>query len=139
MQDAIAKGLVLALATAPFIAACGGGGGSPTAASASQCSGSSCGTQGPPTSTPVSPLCPTEAEIAQNTYLGGAGSGEIASLRIDATSMTYTLKWLESPVPLAAGQVTPTRGRHHDHRLRHPSHRSGERGAEPLRVRAPAR
>lgn len=109
MQDAIARGLVLALATAPFIAACGGGGGSPTAASASQCSGSSCGTQGPPTSTPVAPLCPTEAEIAQSTYLGGAGSGEIASLKIDPASMTYTLKWLESPVPLAAGQVTPTR------------------------------
>jgi hypothetical protein len=45
----------------------------------------------------------------KSTYLGGAGSGEIVSVNIDAVAMTYTLKWLESPIPLKTGTVTPTR------------------------------
>ncbi|MDW9225986.1 hypothetical protein C7S15_0523 [Burkholderia cepacia] len=45
----------------------------------------------------------------KSTYLGGAGSGEIVSVNIDAVAMTYTLKWLESPIPLATGTVTPSR------------------------------
>ncbi|WP_181321987.1 DUF2957 domain-containing protein [Trinickia symbiotica] len=103
-------GLLLAVASAPLWSACGGGGGdgAPTA-SASQCSGAACGTQGAPTSAPTASLCPTAAAISSNTYLGGAGSGEIVSLRIDATAMTYTLKWLQSPIPLQAGTVMPTR------------------------------
>jgi hypothetical protein len=30
-------------------------------------------------------------------------------VNIDATAMTYTLKWLESPIPLRTSEVTPTR------------------------------
>ncbi|HEY3539448.1 MAG TPA: DUF2957 domain-containing protein [Trinickia sp.] len=110
MQTAISRGLLSVLVSIPLVSACSGG--SSTSAStsgASQCSGASCGIQGAPTSAAIQPLCPTEASIAQNTYLGGAGSGEIVSLKIDPTSMSYTLKWLESPIPLTAGQVTPTR------------------------------
>ncbi|WP_230938507.1 DUF2957 domain-containing protein [Burkholderia multivorans] len=54
-------------------------------------------------------LCPANADIVKSTYLGGAGSGEIVSVNIDAVAMTYTLKWLESPIPLKTGTVTPSR------------------------------
>ncbi|WP_179405453.1 DUF2957 domain-containing protein [Burkholderia guangdongensis] len=112
MSHALSKGMATAFALAPFLVACGGGdgGGAPSPINAPQCSGSSCGTQGPPVSQPVNgSLCPADADIVKSTYLGGAGSGEIASVNIDAVAMTYTLKWYESPIPLAVGNVTPTR------------------------------
>ncbi len=111
MSDAFSKGVAMAIAVAPLFAACsGGGGGTPAPIAVPQCSGSSCGVQGPPSSTAANTsLCPADANIGSSTYLGGAGGGEIVSLNINATTMTYTLKWLESPVPLATGTVTPTR------------------------------
>jgi hypothetical protein len=111
MSHALSKGVATAFAIAPFLIACGGGdGGSPAPIEAPQCSGSSCGTQGPPPSQPINgALCPADADIVKSTYLGGAGSGEIVSVNIDAVAMTYTLKWLESPIPLATGTVTPSR------------------------------
>ena len=102
--------MATAFAIAPFLVACGGDGGAPAPINAPQCSGSSCGTQGPPPSQPINgALCPANADIVKSTYLGGAGSGEIVSVNIDAVAMTYTLKWLESPIPLATGTVTPSR------------------------------
>ncbi|WP_322066928.1 DUF2957 domain-containing protein [Burkholderia ubonensis] len=111
MSHTLSKGVATAFAIAPLLVACGGGGsGAPAPIEAPQCSGSSCGTQGPPASQPVNgSLCPANADIVKSTYLGGAGSGEIVSVNIDAVAMTYTLKWLESPIPLATGTVTPTR------------------------------
>jgi len=111
MSHALSKGVATAFAIAPFLIACGGGdGGAPAPIEAPQCSGSSCGTQGPPPSQPINgALCPADADIVKSTYLGGAGSGEIVSVNIDAVAMTYTLKWLESPIPLATGTVTPSR------------------------------
>jgi len=111
MSHALSKGVATAFAITPFLIACGGGdGGSPAPINSPQCSGSSCGTQGPPPSQPVNgTLCPANADIVKSTYLGGAGSGEIVSVNIDAVAMTYTLKWLESPIPLATGTVTPNR------------------------------
>ncbi|AOK22103.1 DUF2957 domain-containing protein [Burkholderia ubonensis] len=111
MSHTLSKGVATAFAIAPLLVACGGGdSGAPAPIEAPQCSGSSCGTQGPPASQPVNgSLCPADADIVKSTYLGGAGSGEIVSVNIDAVAMTYTLKWLESPIPLATGTVTPTR------------------------------
>lgn len=111
MSHALSKGVATAFAIAPLLVACGGGdSGTPAPIEAPQCSGSSCGTQGPPSSQPVNgALCPANADIVKSTYLGGAGSGEIVSVNIDAVAMTYTLKWLESPIPLKTGTVTPTR------------------------------
>ncbi|WP_175999145.1 DUF2957 domain-containing protein [Burkholderia stabilis] len=112
MSHALSKGVATAFAIAPFLVACGGGdsGGAPAPINAPQCSGSSCGTQGPPPSQPINgSLCPADADIVKSTYLGGAGSGEIVSVNIDAVAMTYTLKWLESPIPLVTGTVTPSR------------------------------
>jgi len=111
MADAIIRGLAVAIATTPFLIACGGGkSDNPGPINAPQCSGSSCGVQGPPASSSTSAaLCPATADIVKSTFLGGAGSGEVVQLNINATAMTYTLKWLESPIPLRTGTVTPTR------------------------------
>ncbi|MCP2086446.1 UNVERIFIED_ORG: hypothetical protein J2Y81_002463 [Paraburkholderia sediminicola] len=111
MSHAITRGLAMAIATAPLLIACGGGkADNPGPINAPQCSGSSCGVQGPPTSNAgTTALCPATADIVKTTFLGGAGSGEVVQVNIDATAMTYTLKWLESPIPLRTGQVTPTR------------------------------
>jgi hypothetical protein len=111
MPQAIIRGLAMAIATAPFLVACGGGkADNPGPINSTQCSGASCGVQGPPaTGAAAAPLCPATADIVNSTYLGGAGSGEVVQLNIDATAMTYTLKWLESPIPLRTGQVLPTR------------------------------
>lgn len=110
MWDAINRGLALALITAPLLIACGGGNASsPGAIDAPQCSGSSCPAQGAPASGTVASLCPATADIGNTTYLGGAGSGEVVSLNINATAMTYTLTWLESPIPLTTGTVSPSR------------------------------
>jgi hypothetical protein len=112
-MSAISRGLACAIASAPFLIACGGGNaGNPGSISTNQCSGASCGVQGPPASTAGdTSLCPADADIVKSTYLGGAGSGEVVSLNIDAVKMTYTLKFLESPVPLAAGEVNSTDSR----------------------------
>ncbi|MGF6752641.1 DUF2957 domain-containing protein [Paraburkholderia sp. GAS42] len=111
MSHAIYKGVALAMITAPLLAACGGGkADDPGAINSAQCAGASCGVQGPPTQgAGPAPLCPADADIVKSTYLGGAGSGEVVQLNIDATAMTYSLKFLESPVPTSAGQVTTTR------------------------------
>jgi len=111
MSHAIIRGLAMAIATAPFLIACGGGkADNPGAINSPQCSGASCGVQGPPSSNAGTPtLCPASADIVKTTFLGGAGSGEVVQLNIDATAMTYTLKWLESPIPLRTGSVSPTR------------------------------
>ena len=110
MSYAIIRGIVLAILTACLEVGCGGGNASnPAAINTPQCSGSSCPTQGPPPQGTVASLCPATADIGNTTYLGGAGSGEVVSLNINATAMTYTLSWLESPIPLATGTVSPTR------------------------------
>src|ERR1700754_1175809 len=110
MSHAFSRGLASALAAVPFLLACGGNSGTPGAINSAQCSGPNCPVQGPPPSTPAAnALCPATADIAKNTYLGGAGSGEVVSLNIDATAMTYKLTWLQSPIPVAAHVVQPTR------------------------------
>jgi Protein of unknown function (DUF2957) len=110
MRYAISKGIALALATSPLFLGCGGNASDPGPINAPQCSGATCGSQGAPgIGAGAAPLCPANADIVKSTYLGGAGSGEVLSVNIDAVNMTYTLKWLESPVPLAAGEVNVTR------------------------------
>ena len=92
MSHAITRGLAMAIATAPLLIACGGGkADNPGPINAPQCSGSSCGVQGPPTSNAgTTALCPATADIVKTTFLGGAGSGEVVQVNIDATAMTYT-------------------------------------------------
>jgi hypothetical protein len=110
MLDKI-RGVALAMVASPLLLACGGGTASdPGPISPAQCSGSTCANQGPPSSaSAATALCPTDAQIAANTYLGGAGSGEVVSLNINPTTMTYKLTWLASPIPLASTSVQNTR------------------------------
>jgi hypothetical protein len=82
--------MVLALA-APMVAACGGGGGSD-------------GTP-PPV---VVRLCPASLDYS-TVFTGGAGSGEVVKLQLDTTKMTWQLTYVQSPVPVTTGTVTPTR------------------------------
>ncbi|WP_179405452.1 DUF2957 domain-containing protein [Burkholderia guangdongensis] len=83
--------LILAAAiTAPFLSACGGGGGDGS---------------GPLVE---APLCPSSLDYG-TVFTGGAGSGELAKLQIDTTKMTWQVTYVESPVPQTTGTVTPTR------------------------------
>ncbi|MCC8393111.1 DUF2957 domain-containing protein [Paraburkholderia sp. MMS20-SJTR3] len=111
MSHAMTRGLAMAIAAAPILIACGGGkAGDPSPVTPTQCSGVSCGPQGAPASSATTAtLCPATADIVKSKYLGGAGSGEVVQLNIDATAMTYTLKWLESPIPLTSASVSVTR------------------------------
>ncbi|WP_028226962.1 DUF2957 domain-containing protein [Paraburkholderia ferrariae] len=105
------RGVALAMVASPLLIACGGGNASdPGPISPAQCSGSTCTNQGAPSSaTPATALCPSDSDIAANTYLGGAGSGEVVSLNINPTNMTYKLTWLASPIPLQSSSVQNTR------------------------------
>ena len=129
---------------APMFVACGGGNADDAGvrSTSPQCSGASCGTQGAPAvGAGAAPLCPATADIVASTYLGGAGGGEIVSLNIDAVKMTYTLKWLESPIPLVTGTVNPTRkgttiaGRRDPPTSRH----AADSRTDALRIRPDAR
>lgn len=100
----------LVAAATSILAGCGGNASDPAPITPAQCSGSTCTNEGPPTSQPAATaLCPADADIAKNTYLGGSGSGEVVSLNIDPTAMTYSLTFLDSPIPLNASSVQVTR------------------------------
>lgn len=111
MLESMLRCVALAAAATPLLVACGGGNASdPAPITPAQCSGSSCANQGPPPSQPAATaLCPADADIAKNTYLGGAGSGEVVSLSIDPTKMTYSLTFLTSPIPVNSSSVQNTR------------------------------
>ncbi|WP_321881644.1 DUF2957 domain-containing protein [Paraburkholderia bannensis] len=111
MLESIVRCVALAAAATPLLVACGGGKSSdPGAITPTQCSGSTCTGQGAPSSaTAATALCPAAADIAANTYLGGAGSGEVVSLSIDPTKMTYSLTYLASPIPAQQSSVQNTR------------------------------
>ncbi|PCE27077.1 hypothetical protein BWP39_09835 [Paraburkholderia acidicola] len=105
--------LIPALIFIPALVACGGGdGNTPASISPAQCRAEDCGPHGAPEPLPTAkqePLCPTDQDIGRATYTGGAGSGEILTLKIDAIAMRYTLTWFESPIPVSAKATSPTR------------------------------
>jgi len=112
MLESLLRCVVLAAAATPLLVACGGGTASdPAPISPSQCSGSTCTNQGPPPSAAAATaLCPNDATIAGETFLGGAGSGEVVSLNVDPTKMTYSLTFLASPIPFSpSGKLQDTR------------------------------
>lgn|GEM_PF-146123 len=84
--------------------------GSPAAISVPQCSGSTCSGQGAPTSTPVAAkqLCPESLDDS-TTYTGGSGSGEYIKMQFNSATSQYQMTFVESAVPVSAGQVNQTR------------------------------
>ena len=91
--------LTLALA-APFLAACGGGGGGGGSTSGSGAPGGSAAA--------ADRLCP--ASLDYNTvFTGGGGDGELATMQIDTTKMTWQVTYVESAIPAKTGTVTPSR------------------------------
>ena len=90
-----ASRLALALVTTVSLAACGGGGDG----------------GGSPTATPAAAetrLCPASVDYS-TPYIGGTGSGELVSVQIDTTKMTWAVTFLDSSVPRTTGTVQPTR------------------------------
>lgn len=99
------------LALPVLLAACSGGkADDPAAISVPQCSGSSCPAGGQPPGTPVvaNKLCPDTLDFS-TTYTGGAGSGEYVKMKFDSATKTYQMTFVESAVPVSAGQVNTTR------------------------------
>src|SRR6266702_4614852 len=105
MSHAIIRGLAMAIATAPFLIACGGGkADNPGAINTPQCSGSSCGVQGPPaTGAQAAALCPVTAAVlhpptgtlptAEQTrcaFILGAGTGTAAGDGQPYTTQDFT-------------------------------------------------
>jgi hypothetical protein len=53
-------------------------------------------------------LCPTSLDYS-TVYTGGGGDGELVKLQLDTTKMTWQVTYVESPIPVTTGTVTPTR------------------------------
>ncbi|MEK7696321.1 MAG: DUF2957 domain-containing protein [Pseudomonadota bacterium] len=87
--------LALALVTTAALAGCGGGGDGDSAQTAV------------PAAVPAR-LCPASVDYS-TPYVGGTGSGELVSVQIDTTKMTWAVTFLDSSVPRITGTVQPTR------------------------------
>ena len=86
--------LALGLAAAAVVSACGGDAGEPQAPAGG--------------SRADAPLCP-DAISGATPFIGGTGSGELATLALDTTQMTWTVTLLDSSVPRTPGTVAPMR------------------------------
>ncbi|KWR74906.1 hypothetical protein RN01_30200 [Cupriavidus sp. SHE] len=87
--------MALALVTTAALAGCGGGGDGDSAQTAV------------PAAVPAR-LCPASVDYS-TPYVGGTGSGELVSVQIDTTKMTWAVTFLDSSVPRITGTVQPTR------------------------------
>ncbi|WP_175759003.1 DUF2957 domain-containing protein [Burkholderia ambifaria] len=67
-----------------------------------------CGGDGDPPPAPVVRLCPQSIDY-NTVFIGGSGSGELVTVQLDTTKMTYRMTYLASPVPTTTGTVQPTR------------------------------
>lgn len=84
--------LAAALAVPLLLSACGGGDEQPPAALAATEPG----------------LCPSTLDYS-TVYTGGGGDGELVKLQLDTTKKTWQITYVESPIPVTTGTVTPTR------------------------------
>jgi hypothetical protein len=103
IREAIMKWRInlLALSASAFLVlgGCGGGGGG---------SGSSGSTGTSGASTDANALCPSSLDYS-TVYTGGSGAGELVTVQLDTTAMTWKVTFLKSPVPAQTGTATPTR------------------------------
>ncbi|MBN3723500.1 DUF2957 domain-containing protein [Burkholderia sp. Ac-20379] len=84
--------LAAAFAVPLLLSACGGGDEQPPAALAATEPG----------------LCPSTLDYS-TVYTGGGGDGELVKLQLDTTKKTWQITYVESPIPVTTGTVTPTR------------------------------
>lgn len=73
----------------PILSACGGGTDTPQPVAAAR-------------------LCPESVDY-NTVFTGGSGAGELVQIQIDTAALTYRVTYLDSPVPVALGTVSPTR------------------------------
>jgi hypothetical protein len=68
-----------------------------------------CGGAGSEAPAPVEArLCPSSLDF-NTTFTGGGGDGELVKLQLDTTKLTWQVSYIESPIPVTPGTVTPTR------------------------------
>jgi hypothetical protein len=93
------RSILLAASAGACLCGCGGGGGGGDGASGSSAN----------STTPVAvTLCPTSLDYS-TVYTGGSGAGELVTVQLDTTAMTWKISYLKSPLPARAGTATPTR------------------------------
>jgi Protein of unknown function (DUF2957) len=92
------RSILLAASAGACLFGCGGGGGSDGGG------GSSANAATPLAVT----LCPTSLDYS-TVYTGGSGAGELVTVQLDTTAMTWKISYLKSPLPAQAGTATPTR------------------------------
>src|SRR5580698_1889239 len=92
------RSILLAASAGACLFGCGGGGGSDGGG------GSSANAAVPVAVT----LCPTSLDYS-TVYTGGSGAGELVTVQLDTTAMTWKISYLKSPLPAKAGTATPTR------------------------------
>lgn len=99
-----------ALAAALLTSGCGGSGTDeliPIAAAS--CTSNTCSNSGAMTQpSQRKALCPTSLDYS-TTFTGGSGSGEYIKVRFDTAKKQYQMTFIESAVPISAGQVNVTR------------------------------
>jgi Protein of unknown function (DUF2957) len=92
------RSILLAASAGACLFGCGGGGGSDGGG------GSSANAATPLAVT----LCPTSLDYS-TVYTGGSGAGELVTVQLDTSAMTWKISYLKSPLPAQAGTATPTR------------------------------
>ncbi len=93
------RSILLAASAGACLYGCGGGGGGSDGASGSSAN----------STTPVAvTLCPTSLDYS-TVYTGGSGAGELVTVQLDTSAMTWKISYLKSPLPAQAGTATPTR------------------------------
>ncbi|RKP44075.1 DUF2957 domain-containing protein [Pararobbsia silviterrae] len=85
------------------LAGCGGGGSGGSGSGDSAASNASTGG-----STQANALCPSSLDYS-TVYTGGSGAGELVTVQLDTTAMTWKVTFLKSPIPAQTGTATPTR------------------------------
>ena len=99
------RSILLAASASACLVGCGGGGGGSDATSST--SGTSNGS-GNSVSQAATALCPASLDYS-TVYTGGSGAGELVTVQLDTTAMTWKVTYLKSPLPAKAGTATPTR------------------------------
>jgi hypothetical protein len=99
-----------ALAVALLSSSCGGGGSdAPAAIAIAPCTGNACSASGAATlPSATKALCPASLDYS-TVYTGGSGSGEYIKVKFDTSKQQYQMTFVESEVPISAGQVNTTR------------------------------
>lgn len=98
------RSILLAASASAYLvlAGCGGGGGG-SGTSGTSNSSSTGGTAADPNA-----LCPSTLDYS-TVYTGGSGAGELVTVQLDTTAMTWKVTYLKSAIPAQTGTATPTR------------------------------